>query len=124
MKTKLYSRIAQLLETIHHCEEISHPWLSRHEQTLADLCEEHLPSGAGFDAGTKLDDSSTPQRLVFITSFHHMNDAGYYDGWTEHTVIVSPSLACGYELKVTGRDRNGVKEHIGEAFADFLDTDV
>ena len=64
-----------------------------HEATIKRLVKDFMPSGSGFDAGTKLDlDLSHAERLVFTTSYHHMNDGGYYDGWTEHTVTVTPGF--------------------------------
>jgi hypothetical protein len=89
------------------------------------LVKDYLPSGSGFDAGTTLDEgASSPDKLVFDTSFHHMDEHGGYDGWTEHKVIVTPSLAHGCDLRVTGRDRNDIKSYIGETFAHALDTEV
>jgi hypothetical protein len=84
-----------------------------------------LPHGAGFDAGTSLDESqSHADKVIFHTSFHHMNDAGYYDGWTEHTVTVTPSLIHGINLRVSGRNRNEIKDHIAESFDYILRSDV
>lgn len=52
-----------------------------------------MPSGSGFDAGTRLDEDKTnDSRLVFTTAFHHMDEHGTYAGWTEHTVTVRASL--------------------------------
>lgn len=79
------------------------------------------PSGAGIDAGTQLNtEMSTSEKLVFNTSFHHMNDAGCYDGWTEHTVIVRASLTEGIELRVQGRNRNDVKDYLHAVFYHWL----
>jgi hypothetical protein len=92
-------------------------WENRHKETLRELVKEHMPSGSGFDNGTRLDeDRSTSEKLVFVTSYHHMNGVGYYDSWTEHTVVVKPSLAFHFDLKVTGKDRHDIKEYIAEVF--------
>jgi hypothetical protein len=97
-------------------DAIANMWADR----LAALAREHLPSGSGFDNGTTLDlDASRLDRLIFATAFHHMDDNGSYCGWTEHRVVVSPSFV-GIELKVTGRDKRGIKDYIGEVFADML----
>lgn len=48
---------------------------------------EALPSGSGFDAGTRIEKSSDFS-VVFFTEYHHMNEMGYYDGWTKHTVKI------------------------------------
>ena len=94
--------------------------IARHESILTGILLE-FPSGSGFDAGTQLDkDGSTGERLVFTTAFHHMNENGLYDGWTNHKVIVTPSLEMGCRIKITGRDRNEIKDYIGERFQSVL----
>jgi hypothetical protein len=92
--------------------------LERSEERLARLMET-APSGSGFDAGTQIDEDRS-DTLVFTTAFHHMNEGGYYDGWTEHTVRVKPSLAWGFDLTVSGRDRNDIKDYIADTFACWL----
>jgi hypothetical protein len=83
---------------------------------------ETAPSGSGFDSGTQLD-SVQKNKIVFTTAFHHMNDAGYYDGWTEHKVIVTPDFSC-IDIKVTGRNRNDIKDYIEEVFGNWLTSEV
>jgi hypothetical protein len=126
MKTKLYSRLASLIDSAARCDQTGNTeWSTRHRQAMRDLVKEHMPSGSGFDAGTTLDeDSSTPEKVVFDTSFHHMDEMGGYDGWTDHKVVVRPSLAHGFTTKVSGRDRNEIKDYIGEMFDLALKTEV
>jgi len=100
-------------------------WEDRHRETLDTLGSEQMPSGAGIDAGTSLNlDESKPDRLVFNTSYHHMNDVGYYDGWTEHKVIVKPSLAFGITVDITGSNRNDIKDYLVDVFRGALTTQV
>jgi hypothetical protein len=122
----LYQILANSLQAMRNCQETNNiEWRDRHEDTIIKLVERYLPSGSGFDNGTKFDfDRSNPNRLVFTTSFHHMNENGYYDGWTEHTVIITPSLVSGFESRITGRDRNEIKDYIGETFHHALGQDV
>jgi hypothetical protein len=80
---------------------------------------ETAPSGSGFDNGTQIDEDRSDV-LRFATAFHHMDECGMYDGWTEHTIRVKPSLAWGFDLKVSGRDRNGIKDYIADVFAQWL----
>ena len=83
--------------------------------------ESHLPSGSGLDLGPRIDDRSRENHIVIShCDFHHMSEHGFYDGWTEHTVVITPSLAWGIDVRVTGRDRNEIKEYIGEIFHDNL----
>lgn len=103
---------------------VNQEWADKHSDAIKELCSD-LPSGSGFDSGSHLDfDASTAEKLVFTTSYHHMDDGGGYDGWTEHTVILTPSLEMGYSLKVTGRDRNDIKSYIHEMFSNVLDEDI
>jgi hypothetical protein len=84
-----------------------------------------MPHGSGFDNGTELDTkTSAREKLIFATSFHHMDDNGSYDGWTEHTVTVRPSLVHGFGLTVSGRNVRGIKDHIAEAFESALSTEI
>lgn len=100
-------------------------WRDRHEDTIERLVKEFMPSGSGFDNGTRIDlDASHTEKLVFTTAYHHMNDGGYYDGWTDHTVTVTPSLVHEFRLRIGGRNRTDIKECIEQAFADALRTDV
>ncbi len=123
---KLYQRIATCVQAMENCRASGNSeWLDRHQETAEKMVKLFMPSGSGFDNGTRLDfDMSGPNKLVFQTGFHHMNDAGMYDGWTDHSVVVTPDLANGFVLKIFGRDRQGIKEYIAEMFHSALGTDV
>ena len=102
-----------------------HEWFDRHTETIESIVKEHFPSGSGFDCGTKLDfEKSTPEKLIFFTEFHHMDESGMYDGWTAHEVIVKPSLAFGFTIRVTGKDRNDIKDYIAECFDGALNEEI
>lgn len=120
---KTYQVIARTLGALDRCAKSNNTeWVVKHGERLAELLE-GFPSSSGFDNGTKLDDDSTSERLVFNTSFHHMDENGFYCGWTEHQVIVTPSLEMGCSIRVTGRDKREIKEYIGEMFSSCLDND-
>lgn len=123
--TFLYRKLASLLLAIRNCEQSGNKvWQDKHRATIDALIKKHMPSGSGFDSGTKLHFSSSPEKLVFKTSFHHMNDAGSYDGWTSHTITVKPSLVHGFTLSIGGKNRNSIKDLINEMFQDSLHTEV
>lgn len=95
-------------------------WSERHKDRILAIVKAHMPSGSGFDSGTSFDfDKSSPDKMVFNTYFHHMNDVGYYDGWTEHSVIVTPAFH-GFHLRVTGKNKNDIKDYIGDVFYNAL----
>jgi len=96
-----------------------HPWFDVPRGILKWIADDLLPSGSGVDCGTKwLDplDNTLPKRYgtspVFFFEYHHMNDGGYYDGWTDHYVQVKPDCS----LEISGRDRNGIKEYFHDLF--------
>lgn len=122
---KFYSAIASAFAARANCERSGNSeWFDRHTDRILDLVREHAPSGSGFDAGTQIDlDRSRPNRLVFTTEFHHMDD-GSYCGWTSHDAIVTPDLVCGVRIRVTGRDRNGIKDYIADCFSALADMEV
>jgi hypothetical protein len=94
------------------------------ESRIEDLMKT-APSGSGFDAGTKFDyEKSFLNKLVFTTSFHHLSDNGYYTGWTDHMITVTPDFRSGFDLKVSGRDRNNIKEYIADTFHTWLSEEV
>lgn len=118
MQRKLYEALASAIVARLNCEKSGNAeWFSKWEETAKDLVLNHVPSGGGFDAGTTLDfDKSDDRRLVFHTAFHHMNDVGMYDGWSEHTVTIVPAFIGGFNIRVSGRNRNEIKDYITESF--------
>ena len=129
MKRKVYSEIASRVIAIGNCINSKNTeWQAKHETALEEIVKEFMPRGSGFDSGTTLDIDAAIKcnaaKLVFNTSFHHMNDGGYYNGWTSHVVTVSPSLAFDFTLKISGRDRNGIKEYMHDVFNQALNTEV
>jgi len=128
---KLYESIARKVSHIIDIdsndviEERFQVWRDKLTEELERIERELLPSGSGFDSGTTIDvGRSRKDRIFLSTGFHHMNDAGYYDGWSYHDVIVTPSLQWGFDIRITGRDRNGIKEYIGDTFSYVLDCDA
>lgn len=83
------------------------------------------PSGSGIDCGTKTDlNDWDGRKIVFYASFHHMNDSGYYDGWTEHVFTVYPSLLWGFDMKISGPNRNDIKEYLNDVYSVWLNEDI
>lgn len=120
----LFQSLATMCEARENCdnnEERFERWTDR----IESMVKEHMPRGSGFDNGTTIDlDESCATKLVFHTSFHHMDKQGGYDGWTNHTVFVTPCLAHGFNLRVTGVNRNDIKDYIRDTFQAVLATEV
>jgi len=109
---KTYQRIAQLLD-----------WETKNKKATLYLewVEKNiLPRGSGVDSGTKIKENSTSEKIVLSFGFHHMDENGYYDGWTEHQAIITPSLSWSFNLKITGKDKRGIKEYLRDLFEQVM----
>ena len=126
MKKPLYQHIATKITALQNCRSAGNEeWAYRHAQALRYIDTDLLPSGSGIDAGCSIDtEASKPQRLVIKFSYHHMDGHGFYNGWTDHKAIITPSLQFGYNLKITGRDINQLKDYLHEVFSTVLDHEV
>ncbi len=124
--TLVYRAIAGAFIALRNAERANNEeWIGKHTERINRLVDENLPTGSGFDSGTQFSyNTSHRGRLVFHTSFHHMDEGGSYDGWTDHPVSVTPDLFFGINVKVGGRDRNDIKDYIGEVFGDALETEI
>lgn len=96
-------------------------WKMRYEERIADIERNHLPHGAGIDNGVKVNlDASNGDKVVLNVSFHTMNKHGYYDGWRDYIVTVTPAFD-GVNVRITGRDYNGgLKDYLADLFSDLL----
>lgn len=113
---KFYNALAQEIQWY---KDTTEEYKKEAEYKIRRL-EKQLPSGSGFDNGSSVNlEQSTGQKIVIDTAFHHMDKHGYYDGWTDHKVIVTPCLQYGYQLKITGKNREGIKNYMYELFNDL-----
>lgn len=98
---KTYKKIAITLEAIENCDKSGNDAARRgHDAVLAQI-ENELPSGSGFDCGTRINrEKSTPSRIVLDTDFHHMDSNGYYCGWSSLTVTVTASMVNEFDLHI------------------------
>ena len=124
-KQTLAEHIGALCVARANCERMGNPeWHAKHTAAIHLAVKDHLPSGSGFDNGTRIDmERSNASRLVFDTAFHHMHESGMYDGWTDHRVTVRPSF-LGLDITISGRERNQIKDLIADAFLTALSEEV
>ena len=115
------TNFARTVQAIKNCIQSGNTeWEQKHQERLDSMCA-NLPSGSGFDSGTKfLPEKSNPQKLVFSTSFHHMDDNGYYDGWTDHTITITPEFGS-FRVSISGRNRRRIKDYIFDVFYDLFE---
>lgn len=106
----------------------THEWTEKHAEAIEKNVKNFLPHGSGIDSDIVFDFyKSNAEKLVFHFSFHHMNENGFYDGWTDHTLTVKPSLQFDIDLSISGRNRNDIKEYLHQTFSaalvDLIDYD-
>jgi hypothetical protein len=90
-------------------------WEENHRGAIEEILKA-LPSGSGIDDGVKFNwNHSTPQKLVFTFGFHHLNEGGFYDGWTNHILTITPKFG-GYDLKISGPNKNHIKDYLYDVF--------
>ena len=120
MKT-IIQEIAQKVQAIKNCKATGNQQWERTYSDQLDELEKLLPSGSGIDRGTTIDrEKSSRQKVVLKCEYHHMDENGYYDGWTSHSVIVTPEFHGGIEIRITGRDRNDIKDYLTDTFDHVL----
>ncbi|MDP2676471.1 MAG: hypothetical protein Q8O83_02185 [bacterium] len=126
MPRKLYQVFARTIHARHHCEKHgNNEWFVEHTAKIEELVRNRMPNGSGFDHETSIDlIHSTGEKLVFFTAFHHMNENGFYDGWTNHTITVTASLNNQINVRVSGENRNEIKDYIEEIYYDALTNEV
>jgi hypothetical protein len=125
MASALVIRISALLSSLAYFATRDAELGAVCRETLEKLVTEYMPSGSGLDRGTQLlTERSGPEKLVFVTAFHHMTEHGYYDGWTDHIVTVTPAFDGSLYVRVSGRNRNGIKDVIADTFTVHLRTEV
>ena len=128
MTIKKYQALNTAIQAADNCRDTKKEvWLEKWEKYIKSIMDT-APSGGGIDCGTKINwtktiaSNSCRACLVFDVQFHHMNSNGYYDGWTEHKVIVRPSFS-GIDITITGRNRNEIKEYLHEVYYFWLNED-
>lgn len=132
--TPLYRKIASLLLQWTACYlKKNELWQHRSAYSLRQIMM-RAPSGSGIDCGTKLmpfdykGDYPEPEykggALKFFVEYHHMDENGFYDGWTNHTVTVKASLIHGIDIHISGKDRNGIKEYLADVYSVWLSESV
>jgi hypothetical protein len=144
MKGKVYVKLARLLVAIDNCkrslaaqfvnprplrwaEDADH-WtrtIETHKASIAAIVREHCPNSSNVDQLTALDmERSRPDYLRFVYPVHMMDPNGYWAGWRDYVVSVRPSLAFGINLSVQGRDYNGNKEAIRQAWDSAMEATI
>lgn len=124
---KLYQKLSHVLAAYHNAIAANNTeWIANHSETI-DRLQTLMPSGSGFDAGTTLDiNRSSAEKLIFDSAYHHMDANGYYDGWSDLTITVKPSLQFEVNIKITGlrrKNRHDI-DYMMDTFYEALNTET
>lgn len=123
IKQTVIQAIDAALQARRNCERSgTTEWFQKWSDRLDWIEREILPSGSGIDSGTTIN-RDRKDGIVLETSFHHMNEHGYYDGWTDHIVHVTPDFT-GIGITVTGPDKNDIREYLADTFHHVLTSDI
>lgn len=117
----LLSNLSGRINAYQNCIKVNNEeWKHKHLDEILLMLEE-LPHGSGLDNGVSLQlVESSSKKIIFTFSYHHLNENGYYDGWTEHKLIVTPSFQ-GFDLLITGNDKNDVKDYLYDVFNEVFE---
>ncbi len=103
--------LTMLSKNIAAYNQCNKEWKDKAEDRINELCKE-LPHGSGIDGKCEIDlVQSTENKIVFFFEFHHMDENGYYCGWTEHNLIITPNFG-NFNMRITGKNKNDIKEYL------------
>ena len=122
-KQTVIQAIDTTLQALRNCERSGNTeWRQKWDDRLTWIEREILPSGSGIDSGTTINRDRT-DGVLLETSFHHMSEHGYYDGWTDHAILVRPAFT-GIVLTVSGKNRNAIKGYLADTFEHVLTSEI
>lgn len=123
---KLYKHIASKICARLSCLKNNNTeWFDKHTESIEYIAKKFLPHGSGFDCGCTINlERSNADKIVIDTSYHFMNNGGYYDGWEDYTIIITPSLMSGFNMRIVGKNRDDIKDYIYDCFEYPLNEEV
>lgn len=117
MKKINISKFARHIAAYH---QVKPDYRQPHEEAIQTYLD-MLPSGSGIDSGITFHwEESNAQRLQFTIPYHHMDENGYYDGWKDYGMDITPSLEYGFQIKLRGRDKNDTKEYLHQLLDQYF----
>lgn len=121
----IYVELAARISAMANClKEGNEHWYGNHGLVIDEIMKTG-PTGSGVDTGLQLMyDKSKTDHLVIAFGYHHMSETGFYEGWTDHELVITPSLHLDYLLRITGQDRNNIKEYLNDIFSAWLSATV
>ena len=115
---KIYQKLASSIQAKKNCEESGNEeWYDNHSMVIDHIVRNYLPSGSGIDSGCTID-TDKHETLVIYSSYHTMNEHGFYGEWVDFRVVVKPSLTKGIDLNIIGNfgKHQDLKDYLYDTF--------
>jgi len=103
-KVKLFDSINQI-EAIFGATEEEMNILGMEIFEIAYLIPKIMPHGSGFDSDFQFNDKFANGKYEFLGGYHCMNEGGFYDGWINIRMIVSPEDGFDFKIHLSGRKK-------------------
>ena len=102
----VYQKLSKSFNGYLNCEALPverSKFKAKHKDDIVSIIDKYFPSGSGIDNGNKFDFSSKRDKLVINSSFHVMDENGFYCGWIDYTVTVKACLMHGFSIDIKGK---------------------
>ena len=124
-KQKVYQKLAGRFSAYLNCiKENNEEWEQNHKDSIETITNVCLPSGPGIDSGNSFDFNKSKQnKLVINSSWHIMNQNGYYDGWIDFTVTITPDLISELNIDIRGnfgKKHQDLKSYLSDLYYSAL----
>lgn len=121
---KVYQELASTFIAYQNCIKANNQeWEVKHCDKIEEIIKK-LPHGSGIDGETKLNfEKSNSNKLVIDSEFHVMDTNGYYDGWINFSLVLTPDWN-GIDISIKGNfgKYQYLKEYLIETFGYALES--
>jgi hypothetical protein len=118
MERKLYQELASSFIAYNNCVASNNTeWQEKHYEVIQNLISK-LPHGSGIDGKTELNfEKSKSNKLIINSEFHVMDENGFYEGWINFSLIITPSWN-GIDISIKGNfgKHQELKDYLVEIF--------
>ena len=94
-------------------------WVNTYDDEIEDIEKNYLPHGSGIDNGCHVNlDKSNENKIIIDSGYHCMDENGYYDGWIDFSVTVTPCLEMDISINIIGNfgKYHYTKEYLYDVF--------
>lgn len=90
---KVYQKLSAYIRAYKTNQETNNEkWMNYFEEKIKEIAEKYLPNGSGIDNGNYINIEESDENKIVIESSYHKMTNGFYDGWIEYSVVVTPDL--------------------------------